>query len=202
MNVVTAAECDDYLSGLITDQTPAGGTPESVIADVSSRLAQYTGRRDWGGQESRTQYFDGGTQFLLTHYWPIISITSIHDDIDRNFDTSSLLNSDEYFISQNSSLEFNNGVIMFKYARLTQGYLQNVKVIYTGGYNAVSDIPANIKRAAYLQIAYEIQVQQPGRFPSFPGRLNADNYDPFQGIGLLDQVKALIAPYCRRIPFA
>lgn len=196
MNVVSRQEAEEYIQALPDGEVPADGVPDDIIADVSARMAEYTGREDWGGQSSRTQYLDGGTRYLLMDYWPIASVTSINDDTDHDFNSDSLISSDDYWISQD-----NDGIIIFTYYPTMCGD-QNVKVVYTGGYASVSAIPANIKRAGNMQIAYEMNRRFPGTFTELPGRFDSAEFEDFDGMGLLASVRILLQRYKRKVPFA
>jgi len=199
MDMVTRQEVEAYLAAMYPDQTPAAGVSPSTIADVSARLARYTGRQDWGGQSERTEYHNGDSAFILTGYWPIVSVASIYDDTEHDFAAASLVAADEYFLMQSKAGE-SNGVIAVDYM-LTAG-VQNVKVTYTGGYASASVIPADLRRAAMMQIAYETQRQTPGRFVALPGSYNSSNTDGFEGTGLLGEVMLLADRYKRGVPYA
>lgn len=194
MNVVTRQEAEAYLEEQ-GGELPPSGIPEDIITDVSARMAEFTGRADWGASEERTEYFDGGSQFVLVNYWPITSISAIYDDMDLTFATDSLIDSDDYHISTKG-----DGVIFFKYLSTIHGY-QNIKVTYTGGYANEAAVPAKVKRAGLLQIQYEVQNRTPGRFLNVPGRYDSAEFNEFEGMSLLGETRALLQSYKRRIPF-
>ena len=79
---------------------------------------------------------------------------------------------------------------------------QNIKVVYTGGYASSADIPGDIKRAAYMQIVYEVERRIAGRFANVPGQYGSSEFKGFEGLGLLGESRSLLDPWKRRIPFS
>lgn len=201
MNIITVDEADEYLEDQITDKTPPQGTPESMITDISARIAMFLGRKDWGEQALFTEYYDGDTQIIAVKVWPIISITGIWDDSDHIWNDGSKIDTDAYWISQNSSLELNDGIVFYNWGKFAPGH-QNVKITYTGGYALVSDIPAIFKRACYLQLAYELKMGDAMSFANVPSQTDGSQIQLGTHLGLLSSVRSLLIPYRRVIPFA
>ena len=199
MNVVTREQADEYLSKLIGDQMPSGGTPAETIADVSWRMAQYTGRADWGPSEQRTEYVDGGTRIIECKVWPITTVSSINDDTDHVWDADTAIDSTKWWISHEG-----DGVVYFEYFRTVSGD-QNIRIVYTGGYASAEAILAAdpmITQAALKQIYLEILKTQPGTYPSIPGSGATVDTNELDGYGLSGEVRALLTPYVRRRQFA
>lgn len=97
-------------------------------------------------KKTRTEYHDGKigqTSICLEHY-PVISITSIHDDTDRQFGSNELIPSDDY------SFHASSGIVNFE-TSLSSGF-KNVKVVYVSGYEE-TDIPNDIKSCIKMMIA-------------------------------------------------
>jgi hypothetical protein len=199
MDIVTRQAAEDYMNSFEGTALPSTGIPANLITDVSYRMAVYTGRRDWGGSESRTEYYDGGSQFLLVNYWPVTSITSINDDISHVWADSTLLDSDAYRILTDTPVD--SGIIFFEYAQ-TVGGVENLKVVYTGGYASQTAIPAPIQRAALMQIRYEMLRESGGRFATLPGsNAGMTDVDPV-GMGIIPEARILLERFRRRRPFA
>jgi hypothetical protein len=201
MDIITQNEADAYLKDQLRDMTPASGTPASLISDVSRRICQFLNRKDFGPQESRTEYYDGGSQILQVKVWPVVSVTGIWDDTEHVWNASSQLDSTGYWISQNSSLELNDGTIYYTWGRFVEGF-QNVKITYTGGYNSVDDIPTVFKDAAKMQVCYETQMFSAISFANTPAKLNGTETDQARDLGLLSAVRQILDPYVRRVHFA
>lgn len=195
MDIVTRQQAEAYITSMGHDLPSTGVSPD-VISDVSARMARYTGRDDWGPEQSRTEYLNGNTQFLIPKFSPIVSVAGIWDDQDHVWGSDTQIDVTDYWLDQNKL-----GVIHFEYALLMPGY-QNIKLTYTGGYAASTNIPSEIQRAAMMQIDYETQSRIPGRFKTINGDMDVGNMDLAEGLGLLGDARILLQPYIRRIPFA
>ena len=197
MLMVTKKEAEDYLSNQpLSSELPNGGVPVDLITDISARMAEFTGRSDWGESIARTEYYDGGSQYLLLDFWPVTVVTSISDDTDHVWDADTLIDATEYWNGQKD-----NGVVYFEFFRTVKGN-QNLKVVYTGGYDGTASVPVLAKRACFLQIAYEMQRRSPGRFTQVPGRYETDEFEDFSGMSLLGESRVLLESFKRRVPFA
>ena len=100
-----------------------------LLSMTSRSIEQYCSKRFVTRQF--TEYQNGnGKKFLLTNFYPIYSVTSVHDDPDHDYGSNYLLSSDDY------SIFYDTGEI-----RLTESEYkfmkgqQNVKIIYTAGYS-------------------------------------------------------------------
>jgi len=186
MDLITTTEAETYL-GL--EANAGGDLLDQLITHISRRLARYTGRLDWGGQSERTEYKDGGTSFITTDYWPIVSIAGIYDDTDHLWGADTAIDSTEYYAGPESD---DNGVIFFESGNPVEGW-KSVKVVYTGGYAAAADIPGNLKTACLLQLEKDWLRRGATRF--------SDQESNIQ-FGLIQEVRELSSPYRRRIPFA
>lgn len=194
MDVVTRAEAEAYMNTF--GDMPSSGVNPDIITDVSARMAEYTGREDWGEKTSRTEYYDGGSQYLLVDYWPVATVTSIADDTDHVWSDSDVIDSDEYWIGQKEL-----GVIYFE-GWQTQAGNENIKIVYTGGYDDTANVPQQVKRAGLIQIRYDVLRNDPSKFMDVPGRYEGADFSDFEGMGLLGETKILLQPYKRRVPFA
>ncbi len=110
---------------------------EQTIMEASNRADSFTKRklriRIYGSGGLPAEVRDGnGQTWINPHQWPVVSITSIHDDTNRDFDSATLKASGEYFIDYKGSLihlepDAAHGT------HFTIGR-QNIQLIYTGGY--------------------------------------------------------------------
>jgi len=95
-----------------------------------------------------TEYYDGNglSKMNLKHY-PVNSITSIHDDLDREYGADDLIDSDDYVF------EADSGIVKLDGLTFTGG-IQNIKVIYNAGYatlpDDVTDAIVKLVAAKYL----------------------------------------------------
>lgn len=117
---------------------------DSVISDLISRVSKeievYCNRNF--KKDTRIDYFNGdGQSSIQLKDYPIIEITSIHDDYDRAYGSDTLIDSDDY------TFDPDQGIIYFE-APLTKG-LRNVKVTYVAGY---ATVPQDLELAAILDV--------------------------------------------------
>ena len=70
-----------------------------LINEVSLYILSYCARDSFKYKTVSNEIHDGyGDDYLYTDYVPIISITSLYDDVNRNFDSSTLVDSSYYEI--------------------------------------------------------------------------------------------------------
>lgn len=103
------------------------------ITDVFENFCNVTSFKE----TTYTEYYDGtGDKYLFLKNIPVISITSIHDDSDWTWGSSTALDSTEYRVMDDKYIIY-------------QGFFssgdQNIKVVYKAGY---STIPGDLKQAA------------------------------------------------------
>lgn len=101
---------DSYISSLISDIS------DVMLTAINRNLIK----------DTYTEYFDGGKNVIHLKAYPIQQITSIHDDVDRVYGSSNLINSDDYAIYSDM------GIIKFDYPTFKGN--KNIKVVYVGGY--------------------------------------------------------------------
>lgn len=122
-----------------------------------------------------TEYYDGdGTGTLLVKNIPIISVTSLHDDVDRVFGSDDLIDSSDYVLDENT------GEIELLSNYFTIGD-KNIKVVYIAGYATVpTDIKiaiANLAWASYIEANGGINAIQGQDFVYKPAKLRAAAYE-------------------------
>lgn len=108
---------------------------------VSSLIETYCDRHFSDG--TYTEYHDGeGMPDLYTTEWPITSVMSIYDDVNRQFESSSLIDSTTYVIyADEGRISIIPGSILYSQTTFAEG-VQNVKVTYRAGYTT---IPADLQ---------------------------------------------------------
>lgn len=91
-----------------------------------------------------TEYYDGqGTNLIFLRQFPVVSITSIHDDIGREYTSGYLLDDEDYTFDEKS------GAVTLDYYNFMKGK-KNVKVIYRAGYGTgtgETNVPEDLKNA-------------------------------------------------------
>ena len=100
-----------------------------LIEAASRQVEQYCSKRFI--TREITEYYDGNKKrYLLTNYYPVYSITTLHDDTGHDYDSTYLIATDDYRIY------YDDGRIMLTSSeyRFADGQ-QNVKVVYKTGYS-------------------------------------------------------------------
>ena len=184
MDLVSIEEAEEYI-GL--DSGTGGSFLTDTISQVSLTMARFTGRTDWGGSSSRTEYHHGGTSWITPRYWPISSVTSISDDPQHDWAASSVIDSADYYVSTED-----DGFIWIESGMTTTGGRRSVKLVYTGGYANEGAVPGDLKLSAKIQIKHEWDIIRR------PGRGEASEV----GAGeLMPQVLKTLVQHTRRVPF-
>lgn len=98
-----------------------------LIQSASDDIERYTNRKLRARQF--TEYQRGQyTKRIYTHQYPILTVISVHDDLERDFELTSLIDSNDYFInSENGMIELVNGYF--------QRGVGNIKIVYTAGFD-------------------------------------------------------------------
>ena len=127
---ITGSALDDFLTAFIARATAA-------IQDY----CQYT-----FFQETYTELHDGRNEdIIILHERPIISVTSVHDDVDRNFSAEHLIDPSDYYPDLKSGIiERTDGGVFYPNRR-------NVQVIYEAGYAV---IPNGLETACVYLVAH------------------------------------------------
>lgn len=118
-------------------------THDTLITNTITQISEYIQSKPEINQyfiaASYTEYYNGdGDVILILRKLPVNSITSIYDDLDRTFDET-----EDQIDSSNYSVDSESGILQFDGAVMCKG-VQNIRVIYNAGYNAV---PANVQIA-------------------------------------------------------
>jgi len=131
---------EDYLAPSATFPTADSDIFTHLINGLSHFVLTFLGR-DSLKYRPITEYHDGdGSQYITTDNFPIIDVTSIHDDSsnyeNKTYGASSLVSSGKYEIynhSENDRLG-NGGIIRNMVGAFNRGK-SNIKVIYNAGFS-------------------------------------------------------------------
>ncbi len=106
---------------------------------VGRKFAQATYTEDYNGEERNS---------LNLKHWPVISVTSLHDDPDRDFNSGTLIDAADYYV------DLESGLIELVIDDSDDSYFtaatRNVRVVYVAGY---ATIPDDVIRACVLWTA-------------------------------------------------
>lgn len=124
----------------------ASDTLLDILADAIESMWDELTNRIWFSA-SYTEKHNGSnfSQKLFLVNFPVTVLTSIHDDPDRDFNSDTLIDSDDYSYDEDTGIVYYDGV--FYKAN------QNIQVIYTAGYTA-NNIPKGIKEILVRQACH------------------------------------------------
>lgn len=129
------------------------------LTGLQGRFDQQCHRRFLYG--SQTELFDGAVTALEVERWPIDSVASVHEDLDQEWDADSLLDADDYRVNKPRGLiYYDPGEGLLKWPT----GMQNIRVIYTGGFVKTTGAVApgvddadldSLRRAFFMQAEFE-----------------------------------------------
>lgn len=141
------------------------GTEEVYLQKLLNRAREYlnTATRRKLDTATFTEYHDGdGSRVVQLKNYPVTSVTSIHDDPDRNFTSSSLLDSTTYAVDEvNGRITLLRDPLLRTLSTVFGCGAQNIKVVYVAGYSA-STVPDDLKQAL-LEMAGALYQNPQGR---------------------------------------
>jgi hypothetical protein len=124
---------------------------ERLITVAQGLFEQYCGRKF--DEATFTEYWNGdGTDLLFVKNYPIISITSIHDDTgDHTYGASTLIDPTTYAIINDNHVQM--------YASLFNKGVNNIKIVYVAGYSDETvgthvPIPKELRQACIAQVGW------------------------------------------------
>lgn len=143
MALLTMNEAKDEI-GMDREETDFDDIIELLSTAVQSLFEQLTDRK----YESAvfTEYYnaDKFQDRVFLKNFPVNSITTVHDDPDREFGSDTLVEADDY------TFDGDNGVIYFD-GWVSSGK-QSIKVVYEAGYS-VDTFPDGLKEVFLRQVA-------------------------------------------------
>ncbi len=159
-----------------------------LLGAASARIRGHCGREITSA--TYTEQYDGrGLGRIVLVQRPATSITTVHDALDRAFDSGSLVDSDDY------TLYGEEGIVELDPARAGfQDGVRNVQVVYVAGY---STVPADVDLAARILSAHWYN-----RLKAGADGLSKEALDKyrvqFASEELPAEVSGLLEPHCER----
>lgn len=139
---ITKAEVKAFLGETTTENDTLF---DSLIARVEALVETDKCERHLGSSVF-TEYYDGdGTEKLMLNEYPVLTVTSVHDDAERVYGADTLIDIDDIV---NYSEE---GILLYDGGTFTVGR-KNIKVVYEAG---IDPIPDDLKHALILYVAAE-----------------------------------------------
>ena len=192
MAIMTASEVRLYLRTI--SGTGEDTTIDTLIARADEAFAEYIGipAATVGGSAtledvSHTLHLDGpGTQELRLPFFPVQSITTLHDSDDRSYGSADLVPASDYELFGNEGLirlKDESGHGAFSTVR------RAIKVVAVVGFTSVPD---SIKHAVGLQCAYWFKNRDHIGYTSVN---QAGGTIQIQQMGLLPEVRQMLRPF-------
>jgi hypothetical protein len=147
------------------------GLVETVINHCSQVIESQI-HRQFVTRGSLTEYhsFDpaGADSELFTLEWPIVSVTSIHEDTNRGYGSDYLLTENTDYIVNKPKGKITRVHSASEGTRTWDLGFRSVKVIYTAGYADIASIPSDIKSVClrYITEVYREVVRNMGNIVS------------------------------------
>jgi len=126
----------------------------TIICAIEQNIKDFCNTDFLADANDRTEYYDGdGSSVLLVNHYPIISITSLHDDPYRAFESNSEIRSTDYVIyeKQGKIVLTADPRLALTGSNFSVGK-QNIRIIYKTGYSVV---PYNVVLAIWLWCGIE-----------------------------------------------
>ncbi len=194
-SLITVADAKNWLDVALEDED-RDGLIETLIQEASEGIEEYCGRR-FVSRGAITEYhtFDNSDHELETLQSPIISMTTIHEDSTRAYASTELLteNTDYVVVKPKGKVVRINGATGGR--RNWGGGFYAIKVIYTGGYSTIADVPGPLKDVCrrLVGIKYrEIERKQQGISGASD---DFGNYTRFGASDITDRMKQQLNPW-------
>lgn len=117
----------------------------TLVSQAEKIILDYLGKNIESA--TYTEYHDGdGTDEVHLKQYPIISVTSLYDDVERVFNSTTLIAATNYIIYEDEGI-----IRLFNDESSFAVGKRNIKVAYTAGY---ASVPGDITLAANKLIAH------------------------------------------------
>lgn len=127
------------------------------------------------GSITEYHWFRAGYSELFLYRWPVIAVTSVHEDSGREYGDSEEITEDTDFIvvSEEGKLVRTASATLGTTTWLT-GF-EAVKVVYTAGYADTATVPSTIKDVCMRHVAevYREVVRKQGSYESVSGDMGS-----------------------------
>ena len=165
----------------------------SLITAASKWANRYTSiklaSRSYTGEDEDTLYDGDGTREVMLRNTPVTEITSVHESSDRTYDSTTLVDSDDYIFYPDT------GRLVFTETIPARGW-QTIKVLYTAGYDPV---PGDLENAIIMLVDYWFKAYQSHRFGV--QSVGVDDQRIVYEKGVPAQVKEALNHYAKAVLF-
>lgn len=160
------------------------------ITNASFFANKHTGRIL--AKQTFTEYYDGdGSDILFLDNYPIVSITTVHQDSDRAFGSDTLIAATDYLTYADNRKLVGIGTRWFK-------DIQTIKVVYVAGYT-IGSIPEDLVNAITMLVDFWFKEFDAHRFgvTSTGTDTNRITYEK----NIPKEIKEMLNPYVKRVVF-
>lgn len=179
--LITVASAKTHLG---IDNTTFDTVLDALVTRVSGLIERYCDRTF--ASTAYTEDYDGdGSDAILVRQVPIISVSSVHDDQDRDFTDATLIAAADYYVDKPK------GMVKLIGGRFGVG-VGNVRVAYTAGFAATPDLVA--LACAELVSFYFNRRQSGGRSSESMGGLSVSHLTEWPA-----DVKEMLQQYVSRV---
>jgi len=182
-SLITLNDVKSYLS-ISGSNTDTDDVIASLINSVSVLFENYCNKKIMSRTFTDEKYNGDNSNRLFTKQYPIISIISIYDDTNWNFEADTLISADNYMIHP----DMNN--VYFKNNILSIG-IGNIKITYNAGYESV---PTDIKHSCILEVIRRFKHKTD---PDVLSKTLSDGSVAFDTNSLLKETKMILNKYKR-----
>lgn len=188
--LITLAQGKTFL-GIPTLETSHDSLVEDFINEASQMIETYCNR--FLIQRTVIEYKNGnGRKQLILNQYPISSITSLHDDLNHSYGAETLIDASNYGIYGD---QLNDNFYIERFDSAFCRGQKNIKIVYVAGY-LLADIPADLKLACKIIIAFYYNKQQSKDWTTSTKSKGDENITVIQGIPqsaieILDKYKRL-----------
>lgn len=154
MNIFLLTSRDKFKDRINMSSESYDNIVDQMIESATREIEHYTSRklrgRTYGANGLDADYYNGnGQSRLMTNQYPIISVTSLYDDLDRDFGSDTLKTSSDYYIFKDEGIiQLNLDAVL---GTVFEKGNANVKLIYTAGYDEFQIIDGTNDRIDFVE---------------------------------------------------
>jgi len=190
---------DDVKTRLAISKSDYDVMIAAIITGLTGRFDAFCGRTLLQPAADVTEYYTGGSPYMQLDRYPLVSITSIKEAWDRDFDNATAITAEEDYWPMGLG---KNG-ILFREAVVWPRKPDSIQVIYRGGYAAAGEepgegeisLPAEIREAG-IQQASLIYKRRDDIGLSAVG-FEGGSMNKFAALKLLPDVESVLKQYRR-----
>lgn len=125
-------------------------THDTLLCSLCSAVSEWLPsvcEREFAYQSGRVEQHDGGTDFIRTHLFPILSVSELKEDAVGDFEDpdTELVEGEDFRVEACNRTERNRGIVRKLYGRFLAGPA-TVRITYAGGYHTgdAEDKPSGV----------------------------------------------------------